>query len=164
MEYSVRNAKRKDISRVMEIYANARAFMAEHGNRKQWGTSYPPVEMITQDVELGKLYVLEKEDGIHGVFYFCMEDDPTYEKIYGGAWSRDSVYGVIHRVAGDGSGRILRTAVEFAEKQSVYLRMDTHEDNVVMQRALEKLGFCKCGMIVIEDGTPRLAYDRCEEI
>jgi RimJ/RimL family protein N-acetyltransferase len=38
--------------------------------------------------------------------------------------------------------------------------VDTHQDNVVMQRILEKLGFTYCGIIFVANGTPRLAYQK----
>lgn len=40
------------------------------------------------------------------------------------------------------------------------VRADTHRDNVIMQHILEKNGFIKCGTIVVEDGTPRIAYPK----
>jgi RimJ/RimL family protein N-acetyltransferase len=40
------------------------------------------------------------------------------------------------------------------------IRIDTHDDNLPMQRALEKNGFVPCGRIWCEDGTPRIAYQR----
>ena len=94
------------------------------------------------------------------MFYFAIENDPTYEIITDGAWSSDKPYGVLHRIAGDGSGGILKAAMAFAREKSNYLRIDTHENNLVMQNALRKLGFRKCGIIFVEDGTPRIGYDR----
>lgn len=40
------------------------------------------------------------------------------------------------------------------------VRADTHWDNVIMQHILEKNGFVKCGTIVVENGTPRIAYPK----
>ena len=40
------------------------------------------------------------------------------------------------------------------------LRADTHEDNKIMQHLLEKNGFVRCGIIHVEDGTPRVAYQK----
>lgn len=159
MGYTVRHAVREDFERIEEIYAYARRFMAAHGNPNQWGNTDPPKNQIEQDIVQNRLYVITEEKQIHGVFYFCIGEDPTYRKIHNGAWHEDSLYGTIHRIAGDGSGGILRTAVEFCKRQIGYLRMDTHEDNIVMQWALGKLGFQKCGMIYIEDGTERIAFD-----
>ena len=43
--------------------------------------------------------------------------------------------------------------------QIAHLRIDTNEDNRVMQRTVEKAGFTRRGIIYIADGTPRIAYD-----
>ena len=76
-----------------------------------------------------------------------------------GAWPDRLPYGTIHRIASDGSGGILGTAVAYGKARSDYLRIDTHEDNHVMQHALGKQGFRRCGIIHIADGSPRIAYD-----
>ena len=40
------------------------------------------------------------------------------------------------------------------------LRIDTHQDNKVMQHVVEKHGFTRRGIIYIADGSPRIAYER----
>ena len=40
------------------------------------------------------------------------------------------------------------------------IRIDTHEDNKPMRRFLEKCGFKFCGIIYLEDGSKRLAYEK----
>lgn len=160
MEYTVRKAAIDDLKRIEEIYAYARNFMAETGNPNQWGNVHPPVEQLRQDIAEGALHVILDEIGIHGVFFFQAGDDPTYGEIYDGQWHFAEAYGVIHRIAGDGSGGILKTAVRYAQSSCSYIRIDTHHDNQVMQRALNKLGFKRCGIIHLENGEPRIAYDR----
>lgn len=164
MEYQVRKAQMEDVPVILTLYANARRFMAEHGNETQWGQEYPPEILLHQDIYQGNLYVIADDREIHGVFYFSIGADPTYAQIFEGVWHYDDPYGVIHRIAGDGTGGILRTAVQFAFQHIRYLRIDTHADNYVMQSALEKLGFSKCGVIFVEDGSPRIAYDSIGEI
>lgn len=159
MEYQIRKATIQDFSEIQTIYAAARKFMAEHGNPNQWGNSNPPENLLKKNIEEEKLYVILSESAVCGVFYFSKEEDPTYKVIREGAWHLDAPYGVIHRIAGNGAKGILRTAVAFARQQIHYLRIDTHADNYVMQRALEKQGFQKCGIINIADGSPRIAYD-----
>ena len=41
------------------------------------------------------------------------------------------------------------------------IRIDTHDDNLPMQHVLEKNGFIRCGRIWNEDGSPRIAYQKC---
>ena len=158
MEYTVALAKLQDLGRIEEIYAYARNFMEKHGNPNQWKKSYPPVAQLRQDIDEKKLFAITDGETVHGVFYFWVGEDPTYIRIEG-SWRWDRPYGTIHRIAGDGTGGILRAAVRFAERKSDYLRMDTHEDNYVMQTALTNLGFSRRGIIHLEDGSPRIAYD-----
>ena len=36
----------------------------------------------------------------------------------------------------------------------------THEENLVMQSAIAKCGFTRCGIIYLESGDPRIAYEK----
>ena len=159
MEYQIRKALWEDLPRIEEIYANARKFMAETGNPNQWGNTTPVTSLLEDDIRKGDLYVMTYEDTIHGVFYFYIGIDPTYGVIEDGQWRSDSPYGTIHRIAGDGSGGVLATAVAFGKEHIGHLRIDTHEDNKIMQRAIAKQGFQRSGIIHLANGSPRIAYD-----
>ena len=52
----IRKATQQDLHSIMQLYENARAFMREHGNPGQWGTTYPPQNMIETDIRFGNLY------------------------------------------------------------------------------------------------------------
>ncbi len=159
-----------DVRRIMEIYAFARKFMAEHGNPNQWGpTGWPPEALIRNDIREGCSYVcLNDEDKIIGTFFFTYGEDiePTYRVITDGGWLDDSPYGVVHRVASDGSEKGIGSfCVKWAFEQCGHLRIDTHGDNVVMQNMLKKLGFVHCGTIYVEeDDYPRLAYEMSKKV
>ena len=164
-QMQIRKATENDFERIMEIYAIARAFMAEHGNPNQWGpTNWPPEQLIHNDIERGKCHVCECDGRILGVFYYDYGPDiePTYTYIEDGTWLDDSPYGIVHRIASDGSVKgVGSTCIEWAYQQCGHLRIDTHGDNAVMQRLLEKLGFKHCGTIYVEeDDYPRLAFER----
>ena len=159
----IEQANLSQFSRIMDIYEQARAFMAQTGNPDQWGSAYPSEEMIREDILNGKCYVNLKDDDIRAVFYFAVEADPTYGYIEG-AWLNDAPYGVIHRIAVGESGK--GTAAEcfqFASDRCENLRIDTHEKNIPMQRCLAKHGFIRCGTIYLEDGDPRIAYQKVRE-
>ena len=161
----IRKTRIEDLERVMAIYAHARAFMAAHGNPNQWGpTRWPPEDLIRQDISQGKSYVCLSDDRIVGVFYFDQgpEIEPTYAHIEDGAWRDNSPYGVVHRIASDGSARGTGAfCINWAYDQCGHLRIDTHGDNRVMQGLLSKLGFVHCGTIFVrEDSDPRLAYEK----
>ena len=157
--YQVRQAKWEDFDRILEIYALARDFMAKTGNPSQWGTNYPPVNMLEGDIPAGNLYVVEDE-AIHGVFAYFTEPDPTYAYIENGQWLDDGPYGTIHRVAADGSGGVFSAVLAYAMECNPHMRIDTHADNKVMQHVLEKHGFQRTGIIYLEDGDPRIAYEK----
>lgn len=161
----IRKTVESDFDRVMEIYAHAREFMAETGNPNQWGpTNWPPEALVHQDIATGRGYVCEHEGRVVGAFFFdCGEDiEPTYRAIEDGSWADDGPYGVVHRIASDGSVRgVGAFCIGWAFDQCGHLRIDTHGDNVVMQRLLAKLGFERRGIIhVVEDDYPRFAYEK----
>lgn len=163
----IRTATIQDLGRIMEIYAAARAFMAQHGNPNQWGpTNWPPETLVRDDIARGKSHVCVQDERVVGVFFFdCGTNiDPLYERIEDGAWIGGEDYGVIHRVASDGTVKGVGTAsIEWALAQCGHLRIDTHGDNTVMQRLLEKLGFTHRGTIYVEeDDYPRKAYERID--
>ena len=100
------------------------------------------------------------EAEIAGVFMFEIGEDPTYNQIEDGAWLDDSPYGVIHRIAAQiGAKGVVREAMDYALTQIGHIRIDTHEDNKIMQHVLQKNGFRRCGVIYVYDGTPREAYE-----
>ena len=162
----IRRSTENDLPRIMDIYAFARQFMAAHGNPLQWGpTNWPPEELIRRDIREGKSFVcLNGADRVIGTFYFtCGPDiEPTYRRITDGHWDSDAPYGVVHRIAADGSEKGIGTfCLEQAFSWCGHLRIDTHGDNLVMQNLLKKLGFRPCGTVYVEeDDFPRLAYEK----
>ena len=161
----IRKSTEADFSRMMELYARARSFMAAHGNPKQWGaTNWPPEQLIHQDIAAGCSYVCVCGDQIVGTFFFTQGDDiePTYRVMENGSWSSTEPYGVVHRIASDGETKGVGCfCLNWAFDQCGHLRIDTHGDNRVMQNLLTKLGFVQRGIIYVEeDNDPRLAYEK----
>ena len=158
----IRKTATSDLDRVMEIYDIARSFMAENGNPTQWGDGYPVRSLIEEDIERGESYVMVEGDEIHGVFMFMQRVEPTYATLEGGEWLDDEPYGTIHRIATDGEvKRMFDCCVDFCEKITKNLRVDTHMDNLPMQKAIKRNGFTYCGVIyMLHDGTPRIAFHR----
>ena len=160
---SVRPAEKADLPEIAKIYDEARAFMRSYGNTEQWPTAqYPALWSAELDLKDGILYVTENETGITGTFVLVPGPDPTYNYIENGSWRSDTPYGAIHRVASRGGGT-LAAALAFAKEKYDHLRMDTHQDNAPMRHLLEKAGFSYRGVIYVEDGTARLAFDLLKE-
>lgn len=132
--------------------------MKDSGNPDQWKDNRPLPEAIDKDLEKHQSFVLEDKEGIHGVFALVEGTDPTYLEI-DGAWKNDHPYVVLHRLASDGKVHgLFDQMVDYARTRGMDLRIDTHKDNQIMQHLIEKNGFEYCGIILTDDGTPRLAY------
>lgn len=158
---AIRHAQQDDFDEILAIYSHAREQMRLMGNPSQWGTDKPSEETIRTDIARGQAYVVTAQDRLCGVFAFIIGDDPTYRTIEDGAWPNDAPYGTIHRIAGNGrSGRVFAQALDLCERQIRNIRIDTHDDNKIMQHLLREHGFVRCGRIYVEDGTPRTAYQK----
>lgn len=155
----IRPAVKEDLDEILATYAFAREYMKLTGNPNQWGDSRPDPAVVAEDIRLQKNYVVEEDGVIVGVFVFLPGIDPTYLVIEGGQWLNEEPYAVIHRIAGNGKvSGLLTEVLKFCRGRTSNLRIDTHEDNKVMQHLLEKNGFTKCGIIYLENGDPRIAY------
>lgn len=157
----IRKTTEKDFPQVVKMYEDARNFMAAHGNPDQWGRTKPELSVIVNDINEGCSYVLEDEGKLLATFYFRSGPDPTYSVIEDGQWLNDKPYSVIHRITS--TGKVKGSAsfcINEALKKSGNLKIDTHEDNYIMQNLLKKLGFTYCGIIYVEDGSKRLAYQK----
>lgn len=162
----IRKTKRTDIAEVLKIYADARVFMKENGNPHQWGDSFPSREQVESDIASEKSYVCTETGGrIAGVFYFAVEEEPSYHQIWEGNWLNAKPYGVIHRLASAASvSGAAAVCFAWCEAQCGNLRIDTHADNLPMQHILEKQGFARCGIIELSDGSKRIAYQKCRRL
>ena len=167
--------KEEDLDQSFRIALQAKAQLASLGV-DQWQKSYPEPEVWREDVRMGRLYTVvdeERPDQVLGAAAFTIGADPSYASIQG-AWltGGDTAYGVLHRVCvsdpakGQGIAGILfdgaLAMVRAAGARS--LRIDTHEGNLPMRRALEKSGFTPCGIIILKEGAeagdPRIAYEK----
>ena len=160
MEIRLANMDELDI--IMPLYAQARAFMRANGNPNQWGTTNPTRETIEHDIQIRRCHVVVESGEIVGVFYFEHGKDvePTYAEI-DGKWINDEPYGVMHRVISSGKvPGVVKCCSDWCLEQCGNLRIDTHADNRPMQDALDRCGFRYCGVIIVDDGTERLAFQK----
>lgn len=136
--------------------------MRRAGNHNQWTGGYPSRGLVASDINRGVNFVGSDESGeIVMAFAFIIGLDATYAHIEDGSWLDDSPYGTIHRLASNGRHHgIFKACADYCNSKISNLRIDTHADNHIMQKAAHKLGFKRCGIIYIDDGTPRIAYQR----
>lgn len=154
----IRHATRDDFEIILSVYERARVYMRQNGNPNQWGTNSPAPALLLDDIIKHQLYLVEDGGVIQGVFALIPGDDPTYRYIEG-SWCNDAPYAAIHRVASAGLRKgILQECLAFCKEQYQNLRIDTHHDNVIMQHLLEKYQFQRCGVIYLDNGDPRIAY------
>lgn len=165
MNTQIRPSIYSDLPHLMQIYETARRFMQQTGNAGQWVDGYPKKELLIDDIKQGHSYVcLNENNEITGTFYFIVGEEPTYLKIYEGSWLNDEPYGVIHRIASSGKEKgIAEICINWCLEKCKNLRIDTHRDNKVMQNILQKLEFTYCGIIYLDNGDERLAYQKSYE-
>ena len=157
----ITHAKTEDLPDILMTYAWAREFMKRTGNPNQWKDTNPTRETVEEDIREGRNYVIRENGELVGVFACIPGVDPTYLRIEDGQWLNDGPYVTIHRIAGNGKARgVLEAAVRFASSLAENIRIDTHEDNKVMQHLLKKNGFTRCGIIHLLNGDPRIAYQK----
>ena len=162
----IRPSTHSDLPQLLQIYETARRFMQQTGNAGQWVDGYPKEELLISDIKQGHSYVcLNENNEIAGTFYYIVGEEPTYLNIYEGSWLNNDSYGVIHRIASSGKQKgIAETCINWCLEKCRNLRIDTHRDNKVMQNILQKLGFTYCGIIYLENGDERLAYQKSFEL
>lgn len=131
----------------------------------QWQRGYPNRATVEADVAAGVGMVLCEGEAVAAYGAVIFTGEPAYDDISGGVWLSDGPYAVIHRLCvaepflGRGCGaEFMRRAEEFVRGRVASLRIDTHPDNVIMQRLVRRAGFTYCGDVVIE--SRRLAFEK----
>ena len=158
---NIKLCKNTEIDEIMSIYDNARNFMRQTGNNNQWINGYPSRELILEDLKENRFYGVYDNEELVAVFMLTVDSDPTYNKIYNGNWLNDEPYAVIHRIGVLKRGKgIAKLCFDYALTKCNNLRIDTSKENLVMQNCLLKNGFSYCGVIYLESGAPRLAYQK----
>jgi ribosomal protein S18 acetylase RimI-like enzyme len=162
-----RKAAERDISNIMNIIKQAQTYFKEHGI-DQWQNNYPNVEIISIDIFNESSYVLLKDNTIVATAAVSFDGEKTYDTIYEGEWSSNNEYAVIHRIAVDNtykglglSSQIINHVEQLCSNKGVHsIKIDTHEDNLAMQKLLKKNNFQYCGIIYLEDGNKRIAFEK----
>ena len=162
----IRRTYPEDLETILALYDSARDFMRKNGNQTQWAGIDAPQTRAKSDILEGRSFLCCEGEEILAVFAFEPEaDDPTYRQITDGAWPDDGPYGVLHRIAVGRPGQdVAGFCFDWCAARCRQLRADTHEDNKAMQRALEKNGFKRCGIIRVADGSERIAYSRPDTV
>ena len=168
----IRRTENLDLDRITDIFQEARETIAKLGI-DQWQNGYPNEGEIAMDIAKGYSYVMEENKKIIGTMAVLFDGEPTYDKIYEGAWkTAEEPYAAIHRVAVDANckgkgiaGDMIDEVVKMCRERGVRsIKNDTHRDNKSMQRMQAKNGFEYCGVIYLEDGAERIAFEKLIEL
>jgi ribosomal protein S18 acetylase RimI-like enzyme len=158
-----------DIPRIMTIIKDAQTYLAVL-KIDQWQDGYPNVAQIELDIKNDDSYiVLNRANEIIGTTVFTTKKERAYQNIDGN-WitPETATYGVIHRLAvgeefrKSGLAKFVFDACESRLKAMKInsMRIDTHRENQGMQYLLKKRGYHYCGVILLESGDERLAFEK----
>lgn len=159
--FAVRNATLGDLDHIMEMVDHSRSIMRANGNNSQWG-GYPGRDLIGNDIATGIGHVMTEGSRVVGYFAMLTQPEPTYEYIEDGLWLDDTTpYVTLHRLACvPGVQGIARCAFEWGEAHAPSVRVDTHLDNHIMLHIINGRGYTRCGVVYMQDGSPREAFQK----
>lgn len=173
----LRLAQPGEVDAAFGLIEDARAHIAELGI-DQWQNGWPTHAAIEQDIANDEGYVVEDDGQLLAYVMISDAGDSHYDEILDGAWLTDSLsenpdYLVLHRFAVGSEARrkgvatfILSEAERIAKEKGMHsMRIDTHANNSRMTSLLERCGFTKCGMILLEESKyvatrERITYEK----
>lgn len=162
-----RKAVKSDINSIMNIIRQAQEKLKSL-EVDQWQNNYPNYKTIEEDINNENSYILLEDDRVIGTVAVIFGKEKTYDKIYHGQWLSNKEYITIHRMALDNaykgtglSSMILKEIEKICKNKDIHsIKVDTHRGNLAMQKFLEKNKFQYCGIIYLEDGKERIAYEK----
>lgn len=166
MKLELKKAATLDL--VYEIMMDAKKYFKESGIPQRQG-EYPSRELLQSDIDSGCGYFMVVDGEVAGYFMMSFDGENTYREIFDGTWTMDCSYVVIHRFAlrsnyrGKGLSRQFLSLIELEILEHFYYHyicIDTHRDNQVMRHLLESMNYRYAGIIYLENGEERLAYDK----
>lgn len=172
----MRPATVDDVPAIVATLEAGRSLLASDGI-DQWQDGIgPSVDLVTSDVARGwgRVFLIDGE--VAATAALTDEPEPAYDQIVDGAWqTRDnvviptgatSVYATIHRVAVAPAFRGMHVAQRFyarlieeaRARGFAEIRVDTHADNVRMQRVIASAGFSRACTVRISDNPKDLRW------
>ena len=160
----MRLANQNEAKVCYQCIEDARAYHRSLGF-EQWHPDYPTQQTILDDIAQNIGYAFVKGNEVIGYCCMIFGNEPAYKRI-DGAWKTEKPYAVVHRMAFSSKARgggLSRDAFQLIKDHCLVnhidaIRVDTQEENKVMQHILNREGFAYCGLIQF-DGGPKLAYE-----
>lgn len=159
-----------DMPDILNITEQAKKLLKKNGSQ-QWQQGYPNEECYIEYIKKEQLYGIYENNKLVAFGAYLIGIDNNYIEIQG-KWSipvNDKDMS-IHTIAvsenhhGKKYGqKILEYGIEYArQKGCISVKVDTHKNNIPMQKIIEKTGFIYKGIIkIIRDKleNERLAYE-----
>ncbi|MTV81371.1 GNAT family N-acetyltransferase [Secundilactobacillus folii] len=164
----LRRAVESDLPAIKRIISDAKAYLKAQ-KINQWQDGYPDDAILKQDIEDGITYVLIIDNQLAGTAALHQGIDIDYLKIDDGSWKNgiDAHYTAIHRIALAGnfrgkhlSEKLMSGLITISSLLGFKdIRIDTHPENVGMQRVITSNGFEKRGKVYMHSSNDlRIAY------
>lgn len=165
--FNIRKSEYDDVKEIWEIFQEAISYFHDVGIN-QWQYGYPNEDVIIDNIKEGNSYVVEEDGRIVGTCYIAQIIDPNYAYIEEGEWLNDEAYYVIHRIAIRNAYKgkqvadlFMKKALALASASNINnIRVDTHPENVSMQKWIARNGFEKVGVVYVGQHEKRYAYQR----
>ena len=156
----IRKACENDLSVIADLAKFVRGNMVLSG-LEQWVGDYPNIDNFRKDFLNDGLFVLVLDNEIIGSCSILKENDVAYKEV---VWNGINAL-VVHRILvspkhqGKGYGKdLLIYALEKARLEGYdAVKIDTHPDNIKMQRMLKSMGFSFKGYLA---SINRLAFEK----
>ncbi|WP_290490744.1 MULTISPECIES: GNAT family N-acetyltransferase [unclassified Aerococcus] len=168
MGLAPRQSVEGDLAQLTKMLEDAIALLAVN-NVDQWQNGTISSKMLLDAIIQGQGFVWEQRDTT-GIAGFCVLD--TYDELYEvplaeGKWTVEGPYLAIHRVMVSQHLRGRKVSTQMfldIKKMGVVnniasLRIDTHPDNIIMQKTLKRNGFARTGLLYMPSGSPRYTYE-----
>lgn len=141
-----------DLNELMDIYDLARVRMVEEGNLTQWDNREVFKTEIIDYINKKILYKVIENQEIVGYFAYIYDIEHAYDVI-DGKWLNQDKYITIHKIASKYNnkgigGFIIKYVIDRCKNEGIYnIKIDTHKNNLSMNKFLTNKGFINCGVI-----------------
>ncbi len=163
----IRKATHADLTTIKTLTEACASAMQEKGIF-QWNEHYPSREILSEDIEKGELFVLERQGRIMGIVVLTSQCDKEYLSVRWLTTGGNHLY--VHRLAtlpsawGAGCGQKL---MDFAENFAIKnkydsVRLDTFSQNKRNQKFYESRGYQRLGNIYFpkQSDHPFFCYEK----
>ena len=153
----IHRIEKDDMQRIMKITNDAKYLLKQNGSL-QWQQGYPNEDTFINDINNKSLYGIYENNNLMAYGAYILGKDINYVEI-DGKWDipANEKDLAIHRVAVDCNChgkkygiKILKYGIIYAKKLGcLTVKVDTHKNNIPMQKCINKSGFVYKGIVKI---------------